>query len=155
MARACRRWRGGILGLFEILANHGYAVEADLRRYYGVDLVDFWRDEITPRQILVYISHLPADSATAALIRDKPELQDWGLTEFLLGGLTDRIGQLVYMYAYQHTDERERRKLQLPESVLPDSAVEKVVREETAQMSVSEFFSPADIFAEIAIKPTA
>lgn len=152
MAGACRRGHGGILGLFDILADHGFAVEADLRRYYGVNLLDFWRDEISPRQLLVYIYHMPAESATAALIREKPELQDWGLTEFLLGGVVDRLSELVYLYTSAHLDEKEAKRLPKPESVLPNSAVEYVIREEIEQMSVAEFFSPADMFSEIVDK---
>lgn len=152
MAGACWRECGGILSLFEILSEHGYAVEADLRRYYGVDLLAFWRDEFTPRQVLVMLYHLPAESASAALLRDKPELQDWGLNAYLLGTVVDRLGELLYITTAVNTDEKERRKLKPPASVLPDSAVEKTVREESAPMSINEFFSPADLFAEIALK---
>ncbi len=148
------RWRdsGGIVGLFEILAEHGYTVETDLRRYYGVDLLGFWRDELTARQVLVMLYHLPAESASAALVRETPELQDWGLNQYLLGSAVDRLGELVYAFLQVHVDDKEKKNIKPYPSVLPDSAVEKVVRDEVEQMSVKEFFSPADIFAEIASK---
>lgn len=152
MAGARWRWRGGILGLFEILESNGYAVEADIRRYYGVDMLGFWRGEITPRQLLVMIYHLPSESITASLSVDKPELSGWGQAEYLLGMLTDRLGELVFITLSANVDEKTRKSLKAPPSVFPDSAIEHTVREETKQMSINDFFSPADIFAEIAMK---
>lgn len=143
--------RGGIIGLLDILDAHGYAVEADLRRYYGVDILDFWRGDITARQMLVYMQHLPHDSRTVALISEKPELQDWSLSNFLAGVIVDRLGVLSYMYEASHAEnDAARKRIPLPESVLPDSAIEKTVREETKAMSVNEFFSPASMFAQVA-----
>lgn len=152
MARARRRDRGGILGLFEILSEHGYAVEADLRRYYGVDMHGFWKGDITPRQLVGLLAYLPADSITSTLLRDEPEYQDWGLPEFLLGTITDRIGELVFITTAANVDEKTRNTLEPPKSVLPNSAIEKVIRDEVNQMSINEFFSPVDMFADIHTK---
>lgn len=40
-------------------------MEADLQRYYGVDLLDYHRGLITARKLHVLIDQLPYDSATA------------------------------------------------------------------------------------------
>lgn len=42
-----------------MLAHHGKAVEADLGRYYHVDLADMWRGEISIRKIAVYVENMP------------------------------------------------------------------------------------------------
>ena len=123
-----------------------------MQRYYGIDLLDFWRGNITYRQLLVYVYHMPVESRTSSLLSEKPELQEWGLTQYLLGFIADRLADLNFAYAQVHTEEKQRNKLRPPESVLPDSAIEKTVREETKHMSISEFFSPADLFADLATK---
>lgn len=46
-------------------------MEADLSRYHRVDLLDLWRKprRLTYRKLLVYVTTLPADSATATALR--------------------------------------------------------------------------------------
>jgi len=62
--------------LLHLLRVHGQAVEADLQRYYNVDYRDRWRRHsdgvrrLTLRRIWVLLSHLPPDSAIAAIERD-------------------------------------------------------------------------------------
>jgi hypothetical protein len=65
-------------------------VEADLTRYYQVDIRDRWRyDEhdrplLTLRRLSVLIRHLPDDSATAVAINGEP---GWTRGEVLLADL--------------------------------------------------------------------
>jgi hypothetical protein len=49
--------------LLWLLENHGEALEADLRRFYQVRLVDMYRGEISPREVSVYATNLPRASA--------------------------------------------------------------------------------------------
>lgn len=42
-----------------LLEEHGEIIEADLQRYYGVDLTGLWRGELTMRRALVLIRGLP------------------------------------------------------------------------------------------------
>ena len=54
----------------------------DLLRFYGVDLADFYRGELSPRRLSVLLHHLPADSATHVALTDTPAA--WSLQSFLL-----------------------------------------------------------------------
>lgn len=47
-----------------MLAVHGGAVEADLQRFYGIDLADMYRGLITPRKISVLVMNLPRGAQT-------------------------------------------------------------------------------------------
>lgn len=49
-----------------MLRDHADAVEADLRRFYGVCLADLWRGALSLRELSVYIAHLPPGSAVWA-----------------------------------------------------------------------------------------
>jgi len=52
-------------------------VEADLLRFYGVDLLDAHRGRLSRRRLRVLIQHLPRDAALVrALHGDEAE---WGL----------------------------------------------------------------------------
>lgn len=59
-------------------------MEADLQRFYGVDLADYWRGELSPRRLSVLVHQLPADSATS---RHYANADGWDLHAFLLADL--------------------------------------------------------------------
>lgn len=59
-------------------------VEADLQRFYRVDLADYWRGELSPRRLSVLIEQLPPDSATA---RKYSDADGWSRLEFLVSDL--------------------------------------------------------------------
>lgn len=59
-------------------------MEADLQRFYGVDLADYWRGELSPRRLSVLIEQLPPTSATA---RHYAKSDGWDLHAFLLADL--------------------------------------------------------------------
>ncbi|MEU4568662.1 hypothetical protein [Micromonospora sp. NPDC023956] len=61
-----RRYRGKLTTLVALLRDHYDAVEADLRRFYGVDLADLWAGELSLRRLSAYVANLPAESATWA-----------------------------------------------------------------------------------------
>lgn len=42
---------------------HGDAIEADLHRFYHLDLLDFERGDLSVRKLAVLVRQLPADSA--------------------------------------------------------------------------------------------
>jgi hypothetical protein len=58
-------------------------VEADLARYYGIDLGDLWRGGLTPRRLAVLVRHLPADSATVTSVGG----DGWTLSHYLQADL--------------------------------------------------------------------
>lgn len=59
-------------------------VEADLQRFYRVDLADYWRGELSPRRLSVLVEQLPAESATA---RKLSGADGWNRLEFLVSDL--------------------------------------------------------------------
>jgi len=52
--------------LVALLRDHRDAVEADLVRFYGVDIAAYYRGELSPRRLSVLLHHLPPDAATHA-----------------------------------------------------------------------------------------
>lgn len=44
------------------------AVEADLQRYYQIDLADMYRGKITPRRVAVLVQHFPRGAMTWQLV---------------------------------------------------------------------------------------
>lgn len=69
------------------LRDRGDDIEADLKRFYGVDLRDLWRpgggdSQLTLRLLWVYIRRLPMDSALA--ISDNGGTMPWTLADHLL-----------------------------------------------------------------------
>lgn len=65
-------------------------MEADLQRFYGVDVRDRWRrtetdvPELTLRRLWVLIAHVPAHAATADALRKQPA---WSIEAHLLDDL--------------------------------------------------------------------
>ena len=57
-------------------------LEADLQRYYGVDLADLWRGGLSVRRLSVLVDNLPDDSATAR--RQTKGQNAWDLHALLL-----------------------------------------------------------------------
>ncbi|QWW20127.1 hypothetical protein I6B53_03250 [Schaalia sp. 19OD2882] len=59
--------RPGIPGLLSLLARRWEAIEADLLRVYGVDLLGLFRGELTLRRLAVLVRGMPPGSTTAFL----------------------------------------------------------------------------------------
>lgn len=60
-------------------------VEADLQRFYGVELAGYWRGELSIRRLSVLIHHLPPESACARQL-SKAET-GWDVHAYLLADL--------------------------------------------------------------------
>jgi hypothetical protein len=78
-------------------------VEADLLRFYGVDLLDHYRGRLTARRLRVLIQHLPVESALVRALHG--EEAQWGLTEHLLASAVDQLAAGTWMFATVHTPE--------------------------------------------------
>jgi len=88
-------------------------VEADLLRYFQVDLLDLWRGRLSFRRLALLIRHLPADSWTQTALRDAADTElaepseadgpqkfgPWSLTNYQLAQLRDEIAALRYVVA--------------------------------------------------------
>lgn len=78
MAAAQRGGAGGIAGLRELIRRHGKAVEADIRREYGVRLRDLFSQEcgacgqgrLTWRELAAYVAGLSPQAATRTALND-------------------------------------------------------------------------------------
>jgi len=65
-----------------LLREHSDAVEADLQRFYGVSLAEFWQGGMSLRRLYVLVSSLPPGSAVWAIQNGLPP--GWSLTDVLL-----------------------------------------------------------------------
>jgi hypothetical protein len=87
-------------------------VEADLLRYYGVDLLDYHRGTLSARRLRVLVEHLPRDAALVRALHG--ERADWGLAEHLLAATVDQLatGNWLFVAANrdEHADVPERPK---------------------------------------------
>ncbi|RKS07578.1 hypothetical protein DFP74_3256 [Nocardiopsis sp. Huas11] len=54
-------------------------MEADLARYYRIELADLWRGRLSLRRLAVLIRHLPVDSATMTALGG----DGWTLSHYL------------------------------------------------------------------------
>ncbi|GGP56065.1 hypothetical protein GCM10010214_31610 [Streptomyces abikoensis] len=89
---------GGIRGLCELIRHHGRAVEADLRREYGVRLRDVFTGELTWRELSSLVHGLPPASATrTALNEGTPEPSG---EEIVLADLFDLVQHLRWDVEY-------------------------------------------------------
>lgn len=92
--------------LVGLIFHHGGALEADLQRFYRVDLRDLFRGGLTFRRLEVLIAHLPADAATVAILAPhvdtsvEPEHERlWTTTQHLLATVVDQLSWLGWMQA--------------------------------------------------------
>lgn len=73
-----------------MLSRHRDAVEADLLRYYRVDLADLYRGGLSIRRLYVLMTNAPADSAYRRSVLGADEAA-WGVTEHLLATVVDAL----------------------------------------------------------------
>ncbi|WP_242548115.1 hypothetical protein [Amycolatopsis sp. MtRt-6] len=98
-----RRGRRGVLGCGDEGAGPGKpvtvallladeataeALETDFLRWFGVDLLDLYRNRLTYRRVCTLVTHLPDD---AAVWRTLSQDGAWGRTEILLAATERRI----------------------------------------------------------------
>jgi hypothetical protein len=89
-------------------------VEADLLRYFSIDLMDLWRGRLSFRRLALLIRHLPSESWTQTALRDAAEGelaepadnelasftgQPWALANYQLASLKDEIAHLRFVVA--------------------------------------------------------
>jgi hypothetical protein len=86
------------------VSAHAEAIEADLFRYYGLDLLDYHRGALSSRRLRVLIEHLPRE---AALVREvHGEDAAWGLAEHLLAAAVDQLSTGNWQFAVVHASEQ-------------------------------------------------
>lgn len=108
---------------------------ADLRREYGIDLLDLWRGRLSFYELCAYLSGLPADCRTMNLIHELPdETIGWGTTQMLLAALLDTVRNMF-------ADEPV-------ESVLPKALLREPKPELEPMSALAGMFGSPDSFAE-------
>ncbi|MBO1414459.1 hypothetical protein [Streptomyces sp. FH025] len=88
---------GGSVGLIRLLDKHGAEITADLRRYCGVDVLDWFRGRHSARFVLALIGTLPDDSATVAALRGGREALGWDARTYVLADLVDAVQALTHV----------------------------------------------------------
>ncbi|MFD4397859.1 hypothetical protein [Kitasatospora sp. NPDC058478] len=88
---------GGSSGLIRLLDKHGAEITADLRRFCGVDVLDFVRGRHSARLILSLIGTFPDDSATLAALRGGREALGWDARTYVLADLVDAVQALTHV----------------------------------------------------------
>lgn len=80
-----------MIGLVDLLDKHGEAIEADLRRHYGVRVRDLFAvdSDLTPREVMSYLIHAPEDSAYHAELRGGQQFRGWTSDRYLLASILD------------------------------------------------------------------
>ncbi|GAA2395839.1 hypothetical protein GCM10010420_21730 [Streptomyces glaucosporus] len=86
-----------------LVDEHAEALESDLLRHYGVDLLDWHRGRLSSRRLAVLLRHLPRDSALARELHG--EAADWSVTDHLLATVVDQLAESNWMFATVNRDE--------------------------------------------------
>ncbi|MFJ7909022.1 hypothetical protein [Kitasatospora sp. NPDC096204] len=88
---------GGSRGLIRLLDEHGAQITADLRRYCGVDVLDWVRGRHSARFVLALIGTFPDGSATVAALRGGREALGWDARTYVLADLVDAVQALTHV----------------------------------------------------------
>lgn len=119
-------------------------LDADLRRYYRIDLADLWHGDpparlsprLSPRRMLWLIEHLPEDSATVAALRGGPEHRAWTTCAHLLATIADAVQLGTWATVAANAKRRPPAPKPLPR---PDSRPARAARVVTvAQVSARQ-----------------
>ncbi|MET7360003.1 hypothetical protein ABZS76_16330 [Streptomyces sp. NPDC005562] len=83
--------------------EHAEALEADLLRFYGLDLLDWHRGRLSSRRLAVLIRQLPREGAVAR--ETEGEAAEWSVGDYLLAHVVDQLAQANWMFATVNQDE--------------------------------------------------
>ncbi|MEV0494783.1 hypothetical protein [Streptomyces atratus] len=86
-----------------LVDEHAEAIEADLLRHYGVDLLDWHRGRLSSRRLALLVQHMPRDSALARELHG--EAAEWTVVEHLLAHVVDQLREAKCMFALVNRDE--------------------------------------------------
>jgi hypothetical protein len=97
-----------------LLRERSDDVEADLQRYYRVDLRGLFSGSLTLRRVGVLVRHLPAESACVSALAEHvdPRAADespqrlWGTSEHLLAGVLDAVREVAWLVAQTNSSKR-------------------------------------------------
>lgn len=142
---------GGSLTLAKLIDEHGGALVADLRYFYGVDLRDAVREIplYSPAYILELIRYLPVDSAYVAEKRGGQVFRGWDIRTYLQAATVNATREVGYITAQVNS----KKKLSVPELVqTPDSEKRESENRETPKRGKSAFIALAAAHAAVVPK---
>lgn len=79
-------------------------MEADFRRFYGLDVRLLWVRRLTFRQVFNYVKQLPNDSALRREISGP--IAQWSQTDHLLAGVIDEVRVLAWILKQVNSEDR-------------------------------------------------
>jgi len=100
---------GGSLGLADIIAHHGEALEYDLMTRTRYLLEDIGR-ALPERALLSFVKHLPPDSALRREIDPDAIWQTDRYAAMLLATISDQLSALNYMFSRSHGGKPKKPK---------------------------------------------
>lgn len=114
-------------------------MEADLLRFYRVDLLDYYRGRLSARRLRVLIRHLPREAALVRALHG--DEADWGLTEHLLAGAVDELAVGNWLFVSANSDEHAERP-ERPRPVPRPGVEEEEEAVATTPEQLAAFFGP-------------
>ncbi|AWY06008.1 tail assembly chaperone [Rhodococcus phage Rasputin] len=129
---------GGSLTLAKLIDEHGGALVADLRLFYGVDLRDAVAEIplYTPRYILELIRFLPTDSAYVAEQRGGQKYRGWDVRTYLAAASVNATREVGFITAQVNS---KKRLSEPPMVETPDSEDREQRKRQEARKGPSAF----------------
>ena len=121
------------------------ALEADLLRYFQVDLLDLYRGRLSLRRLRVLINALPPD---AAIYRRNDEHGGWTVTDHLLATVIDALGAVgYYSLVGPHVDPKRLRSVKPPQRMhRPGDEARKRRRRQATSDDLKQIFGGATAY---------
>jgi hypothetical protein len=88
-----------------VMSEYPEELEADLLQFFGVDLLDVWRNKVSLRRVLVLSKRLMHMHGQAALPMAYDESLSWGTQEHLMARVTDALEVSNWMFIQANSGE--------------------------------------------------
>ncbi len=130
-----------MIRLVALIREHGAALEADLLRFFGVDLCHVGTDTLTWRRFALLVAHLPRESAYALAVHG--ERARWGDTDYLLAHVVDAL----------HVGNWQRAKAHFKGSPKPPEPVRRPGHRPAGARMGDRRFTPAELRKRLNMRP--
>ncbi|MFK0295475.1 hypothetical protein ACIQU6_34090 [Streptomyces sp. NPDC090442] len=87
------------------MRDYSEELEADLLEFFGIDLLDLWRGELSLRRLHVLISSLLARQGSGALVRAIDESAMWSHESHLLARISDSLEAANWLFIRANSAE--------------------------------------------------
>ncbi|MEF3112420.1 hypothetical protein [Streptomyces chrestomyceticus] len=89
------------------MRDYSDELEADLLEFFGIDLLDLWRGELSLRRLHVLISSLLSRQGSGALVRAVDESAMWSHESYLLARISDALEASNYLFIQANSTEED------------------------------------------------